>query len=114
MINEAVKTISTYTKTGYSKYNTIQEAIDAFLALCRVHSSDPDKFLLDYCGIDLSNDDTGAITGSDAGDLQSKNAEDIVQEDASNDFVYLDKLSGIELNNIGVTAYYNPIASSTF
>ena len=79
-LNEAVKTISTYTKTGYSRYNTIQEAIDAFLALCRANSSDPDKFLLDYCGINLSNDDTGAITGSDAGGLKSKNAEDIVQE----------------------------------
>ena len=33
-----------------------------------------------YCGINLSNDDTGAITGSDAGGDKVKNAEDIVQE----------------------------------
>ena len=112
-LNEAVKTISTYTKTGYSRYNTIQEAIDAFIALCRANSSDLDKFLLDYCGINLKNDDTGAITGSDAGGLKSKNAEDIVQEDTTKTFVRLDKLSSIELNKIGVTAYFNPTASST-
>ena len=77
-LNEAVKSISTYGGNP-PVYNTIQEATDAFFKLCRAHSADPDKFLLDYCGINLNNDDTGAITGADAGGIL-KTAKDVVQE----------------------------------
>ena len=38
------------------------------------------KFLADKCGIDLDNDDTGAITGSDAGGSTTKTASGIVPE----------------------------------
>lgn len=37
-------------------------------------------FLKEYCGIVLNNDDTGAITGSDAGTLTTKTKESIVEE----------------------------------
>lgn len=37
-------------------------------------------FLVEKCGIDLSNKDTGAITGSDAGGTTTKTAKDIVPE----------------------------------
>ena len=39
-----------------------------------------DKFLKEYCGITLLNEDTGAITGSDAGGATAKTAESIVPE----------------------------------
>jgi Ca2+-binding RTX toxin-like protein len=39
-----------------------------------------DRFLKDYCGIILMNDDTGAITGWDAGGATVKTAESIVPE----------------------------------
>lgn len=37
-------------------------------------------FLSQYCGIDMTNDDTGSITGSDAGGGGTKTAESIVPE----------------------------------
>ncbi len=42
--------------------------------------SNPNNFLQTYCGIDLSNADTGAITGSDAGGSTIKDADSIVPE----------------------------------
>ena len=42
-----------------------------------------DKFLSDFCGIDLTNDDTGSITGYDAGGTTVKTAESIVLESGS-------------------------------
>ena len=39
-----------------------------------------DRFLKNYCGITLLNDDTGAITGADAGGVTVKTAESIVHE----------------------------------
>lgn len=43
-------------------------------------SKSGDDFLKTYCGINLDNDDTGAITGSDAGGSKTKTAESIVPE----------------------------------
>ena len=43
-------------------FSTIQEAIDQMVSDCRTSSS-ANAFLADYCGIDLNNADTGAITG---------------------------------------------------
>ena len=40
-------------------------------------------FLKDYCDIDLDNEDTGSITGSDAGGEKAKTAESIVPESGS-------------------------------
>ena len=42
-----------------------------------------EDFLRDYCDIDLTNADTGAITGSDAGGGSTKTAESIVPESSS-------------------------------
>ena len=42
-----------------------------------------DRFLQEYCGITLLNDDTGAITGSDAGGATVKTAESIVPEEGT-------------------------------
>ena len=54
------------TETGAIEITSIEPGIDAFLK--------------DYCGITLLNDDTGAITGSDAGGTVSKTAESVVPE----------------------------------
>ena len=43
-------------------------------------AGDYDTFLKDFCDIDLTNADTGAITGSDAGGGSTKTAESIVPE----------------------------------
>ena len=45
-------------------------------------------FLKDYCGIDLSNQDTGALTGKDAGGSETKTAESVVPEAGSTLFWY--------------------------
>ena len=44
-----------------------------------IEGSTLDKFLIDYCGINLHNEDTGAITGADAGGIE-KTAVNIVPE----------------------------------
>ena len=66
-----------------SNFNGIQDAIDHMISDCKTAlntDSTGEYFLRKYCGIDCWNDDTGAITGSDAGGSVVKNAEDIVPE----------------------------------
>ena len=62
-----------------SNFNSTQEVIDKMVSDCRTVGN-AKNFLLNYCGINLYNDDTGAITGWDAGRFFVKNAEDIVSE----------------------------------
>ena len=66
-----------------SNYNGINDLIDQFVADCR-NAASGDAFLRDYCGINLSNNDTGAISGYDAGSTTyQKTAESIVPESGS-------------------------------
>ena len=44
---------------------SIQTLINQMVEDCKT-TGNATKFLKDYCGIDLDNTDTGAITGSDA------------------------------------------------
>ena len=62
-----------------SNFNSTQEVIDKVVSDCRTVGN-AKNFLLNYCGINLYNDDTGAITGWDAGGAIVKDAEDIVPE----------------------------------
>lgn len=62
-----------------SNFGSMQEVIDKMISDCESVGNGK-NFLLDYCGINLDNDDTGAITGFDAGGSAVKNAEDIVPE----------------------------------
>ena len=65
-----------------SDFSSIQDAINQMVADCKsVNNSN--TFLKNYCGIILDNDDTGAITGSDAGGDTVKTAESIVEESGS-------------------------------
>ena len=62
-----------------SHFKGIQDVINHMVADCKA-AGDADTFLKKYCGIILDNDDTGAITGWDAGGLTVKTAENIIPE----------------------------------
>ena len=62
-----------------SNFNNISEVINKMVGDC-IEANDANKFLKNYCGIDLSNADTGAITGKDAGGKKAKTAESVVPE----------------------------------
>ncbi|MBR4905084.1 MAG: hypothetical protein IKZ53_10490 [Selenomonadaceae bacterium] len=72
-VNQAIKAAS----GGY--FTNINDVVDQMIADCQTAGS-ADTFLKDYCGIDLTNDDTGAITGFDAGGSEVKTASSIVPE----------------------------------
>mgnify|MGYP007056196659 CR=1 FL=1 len=73
-----------------SKITGVQALINQFVADCKFcidTNTDNDAaefFLENYCGIVLDNDDTGAITGKDAGGSVTKNPKTVVPE--SGDF----------------------------
>ena len=52
-------------------------------ALNIIPESGLDRFLRNYCGIDLTNDDTGSIIGADAGGAEVKTAVSIVPENGT-------------------------------
>ena len=72
-LDEAIKACSTF--NGFEN--------DLKTALINDCKNNPDDFLKTYCGIDLDNEDTGAITGYDAGGSEVKTAESIVPEEGS-------------------------------
>ena len=94
----ALNTAVNYASNGY--FPTWDALIDSFVSDVKNHGgrsdnglgyiteeekdiveSSTDEFLTTYCGIDLKNDDTGAITGTDAGgSVVPKTASSIVPE----------------------------------
>lgn len=82
-LDEAVK----YASGG--KFKTYKSLIESFVKDCKKYSGD--KFLKNYCGIDLSNKDTGAITGWDAGGLVVKTAKSVVEETGELDTTFTNK-----------------------
>ena len=62
-----------------SPFNSIQDVIDKMISDCK-KAGDSDTFLKKYCGIILDNDDTGAITGWDAGGLKVKTTSNVIPE----------------------------------
>ena len=79
-VDEAVRNCSG------GKFSSMQNVIDSFVRDAEKYGSDSlwdskkNVFLEDYCGIILSNDDTGAISGADAGGSYVKTEDSIVQE----------------------------------
>lgn len=65
-------------------FGNAQALIDSFMDDIGAHSGSSEaqqkSFLKEYCGIDLDNEDTGAITGKDAGGETVKTAESVVPE----------------------------------
>lgn len=91
-LDEAVK----YASGG--KFKTYNALIESFVKDCKKYSGD--KFLKTYCGIDLSNKDTGAITGWDAGGLVVKTAKSVVEETGELDTTFTDNtftVNGLEV-----------------
>lgn len=80
-LNQAVN----FATNGY--FPDAQTAIDQMVADC-ASSSSYTSFLKNYCDIDLSNSDTGAITGSDAGGSTVKDKYSIVPESGSLDTTF--------------------------
>lgn len=77
------------------KYSSLKELVDAFINDAATKSSsnrdEAKAFLKEYCDVDMDNEDTGAITGADAGGPVVKNKESIVPEPEGmtvEDFVY--------------------------
>ena len=70
------------TKNSNRHFSTIAQALAAMKDDIAT-TNDAEKFLLEKCGIDLSNTDVGAITGLDAGGSKVKTAESIVPESGS-------------------------------
>ena len=66
-----------------SEWNLIDTFTSAVVSANINDYSDAEKFIKDVAGINFDNDDTGAITGSDAGGSSSKNYENIVPESSS-------------------------------
>lgn len=81
-INEAIN----YASGGY--FSNLTSAINQMVADCKKYSGT--SFLLNKCGINLSNTDTGAITGYDAGGSTIKTKESIVPESGSLDTSFKD------------------------
>ena len=77
--------VSAATGGKFSSWNDMTTQLKADAAAA---ASDND-FLLNCCGIDLTNDDTGAITGSDAsGRRMAKTKDSVVPEGGSTTFWY--------------------------
>ena len=71
-LDQAVKAVS--------NYSSWSEAISTMVKDCRAYNGDYERFLSEMCDIVLDNDDTGAITGADAGTTDTKTAESVVPE----------------------------------
>ena len=65
-----------------SDFKSMSEVIAQMLE-DQENSKDGDTFLKTYCGIILDNDDTGAITGADAGGSEIKSKESVIPESKS-------------------------------
>ncbi len=69
-LNEAVKSVS--------KFSSWSQLVNTMIADCKSYNGNGTAFLQRMCGINLTNSDTGAITGLDAGGGSTKTAESII------------------------------------
>ena len=92
VIKKFVNALTTTKKRGTAAVDVALKAVGAesYAALkseittAKSDASYQDKdFLLQKCGINIDNEDTGAITGSDAGGLTGKSAKYVVPENTS-------------------------------
>ena len=66
-----------------SNFSSWSELTQTMVKDCAAYNGDYAGFLKDMCNIVLDNEDTGAISGSDAGTGSTKSAESIVPESGS-------------------------------
>ncbi|MBQ7629900.1 MAG: calcium-binding protein [Selenomonadaceae bacterium] len=74
-LTEAVSAVSNFTSWT--------ELTKTMIADCKKYNGDYAGFLKDMCDIVLENEDTGAITGSDAGGATTKTAESVILEEGT-------------------------------
>ena len=89
IIKTFMKSLDTTSKSGKialdaaikacSSFGNLKSVVTQLISDCQ-SATDEKTFLKEKCGIILDNDDTGAITGSDAGGSKAKTAESIVPE----------------------------------
>jgi Ca2+-binding RTX toxin-like protein len=91
-LDEAIQACSTFKSFRALKNSMIKD--------CDNTDGDGDEFLKTYCGINLDNEDTGAITGSDAGGSTVKTASSVVPEDGS--LVMLNSKTQFKINGLNV------------
>ena len=90
VIKNFLSVLNTTTSRGTTALNLAVKAVSnfkswkdlkkSFVEDCASYHGDGTGFLVNECGIILDNEDTGAITGSDAGTSTTKTAESIVPE----------------------------------
>ena len=100
MLDEAIRSASN------NQYSTIQDVINSMVADCQAYN-DADsvsgwkRFLLEKCDINLDNEDTGAISGYDAGGSSvEKTATSIVSENTTLDTEFEDNYFNINGLNV--------------
>ena len=69
--------------SSVSKFSSWSDLTKTMVNDCKAYNGDYEAFLKDMCNIILDNEDTGAISGSDAGTGTAKGAESIVPESGS-------------------------------
>ena len=82
-----------------SPFSSTTDAINHFME--DLKNNDSDTFLTNYCGINLNNFDTGAISGFDAGGTTVKNANTIVLEETNLDNTFTSNsfnMNGLSVN----------------
>lgn len=84
-LNEAVQAVSRFSSANDWIQNFINECNDFNTTNSHGYTS-VDNFLAAVCDINLNNQDTGAITGKDAGGLTIKTPESIIPENNNGSF----------------------------
>lgn len=87
-----------------SKFKNAQAVITKMITDCK-KSESADYFLKNYCGINLDNEDTGAITGLDMGGVISKNAKDIVLDNGGLDTNFRSSAFNVDGLNISLRKF---------
>ena len=81
-LNRAIRACS-----SFKNFNNIKESLLKDLK----GAKSTEYFLKNFCGIDFATKDSGAITGSDAGNSKTKTDEDIISESGSLNTKFRDK-----------------------
>lgn len=108
-LDEAIRSCSNF---GSSR-QLVDSFIDSINTMKRQGAS-TDTILSDLCGIDLTNSDTGAISGSDAGSGNTQTAESIIYEPPYTSSKYSYPVAGSNnFRTIGGVRVYCPFSYSS-
>ena len=122
VIKKFMKSLDTTTYSGISAlsqavsvasdgyFKDVNSAITQMVADCR-NAGNATTFLKNYCGIDLSNTDTGAIIGYDAGGSTVLTAESVIPESGSLDTNFNSNSTSFK-TNYGATFYLSKTSLS--